>query len=142
MPSLDCSDWRCLVISASLMSFSKDTGSVVSSAYRDAPLCGAPPVPSRKVRRESYPNTCAAPQLSHVMPVRAVRHASPPLPNLDHDAAAYPSLDDAPAGLYDARQIDLASHLGELARAEIGCQSLPGLLPPFQRTHHGINADE
>src|SRR5262245_13823688 len=66
----------------------------------------------------------------------------PPLPHLDHNPAAYPSLDDASASLYDTRQIDLAGYRGELAGAEIGCQSLPRHSPPFQRTHHGVNADE
>jgi hypothetical protein len=67
---------------------------------------------------------------------------SPALPDLDYDAAAYPSLYNTPANLHDPGQIDLAGHGGEFARVEIGRQSPPGLPPRFQGTHHGIHADE
>jgi hypothetical protein len=43
---------------------------------------------------------------------------SPALPDLDHDPAAYPSLDDASADLHDPGQVDLAGHGGEFARVD------------------------
>jgi hypothetical protein len=67
---------------------------------------------------------------------------APALSDFDHDPAAYPSLDDAPAGLHHPREIDLARHRGEFACVEIGRQSFPGLPPAFERAHHGIYADE
>src|SRR3979409_2258377 len=53
---------------------------------------------------------------------------APALPgDLDDAPPAPPASAKAPAGLQDPRQIDLAGHLGELARVEIGRQPLPGL---------------
>src|SRR5262245_59460412 len=75
-------------------------------------------------------------------PLGSLATRSPALPDLDHDPAAYPSLDDTPADLHDPGQIDLAGHGGEFARVEIGRQSSPGLPPPFEGTHHGIHSDE
>src|SRR5262245_30647657 len=73
---------------------------------------------------------------------RPLTTRSPALPDFDHDPPAYPSLDDLPAGVHDAGQIDLAGHAGEFVSIEIGCQSPPGLASPFQGAHHGIDADE
>jgi hypothetical protein len=66
---------------------------------------------------------------------------SPALPDLDYDAAAYPSLDGAPADLHDAGQIDLAGHRGEFA-ASISDANRLSLPPPLQRTHHENHPDE
>ena len=63
-------------------------------------------------------------------------------PDFDYNSIAYASFDDPPAGVHYPRQIDLAGHRGEFARLHVGRQSLPSLPPPFQRTHHGIDADE
>ena len=40
--------------------------------------------------------------------------------DLHHNSPAHPSLDDAPACLDHAREIDLAGHRGEFARVEMG----------------------
>jgi hypothetical protein len=64
------------------------------------------------------------------------------LPYFDYNSTAYPSLDDLPAGVHDAGQINLAGHAAEFAGIEIGCQSPSSLASPVEGTHHGIDTDE
>jgi hypothetical protein len=59
---------------------------------------------------------------------------SPALPDLDHDPATYPSLDDAPAYLHDPRQIDLAGHGGEFARVDERHPAQNGRMNEWQRS--------